>query len=547
MAIPEIIEELAHKVRTEIYGRDVREALATSMEATAEVAEWSRVVAQQIIDGKFDEGAISTEIERKLNELEVQYAPKLTTIQNEVENARGNDTSLGGRLNSISQDLAQRTKRMNNELHSVKQRKAMVTIIDDDGRNKVLDTWLPLLQTNNFKLDVAVVTSYPDNNSSYLTWEQLADLKSNYKVDIVNHSHKHPNLGELSEVELRMELEQSIQELYSRGFDSGNILVYPRGNSTHETRVVVSNYFRGAVYDGGGLNRPPLYTYNLRRVNLFSGQDAMVGIETLKGYVDQAIEEKAWLVFLSHSQFPGFNENTMTQLIDYINSKDIEWVHAAEGYDKMGNIIHIGDNEDSYEGGVPESVSFPYRIIDVEGVTHSNIDEGIYNLGDKKVDYNTPLTEFPRNKYSYAYITRGNNTVNLFPGGVGGMIESFHATIENFSYQRFKPNNSNEIYQRRWVDGEWRDFARVGEDIKYSGTDHAYNSPPSAFESGKITTTVITSANRGDFPESGGLLTTYSYGPYLYHYQTFKPQSSNNLYLRSSNTDGSAWNTITQI
>lgn len=78
IVIPDLIAELAHKVRNEIYGRDVREALATSMEATAEVAEWSRKVAQQIIDDGFDEGALKTEIERKLNELEEKYAPELS-------------------------------------------------------------------------------------------------------------------------------------------------------------------------------------------------------------------------------------------------------------------------------------------------------------------------------------------------------------------------------------------------------------------------------------------------------------------------------------
>lgn len=107
MSIPSNIEELAHKVRTEIYGRDVREALATSMEATAEVAEWSRQVAQQIIDGEFDEAELSTEIERKLNELEQEYAPELTNIKNEVEDARGNESTLGNRLDGFGSQLAQ--------------------------------------------------------------------------------------------------------------------------------------------------------------------------------------------------------------------------------------------------------------------------------------------------------------------------------------------------------------------------------------------------------------------------------------------------------
>lgn len=112
MAIPEIIEELAHKVRTEIYGRDVREAIATSMEATAEVAEWSREVAQQIIDGSFDEGALNTEIERKLNELEQEYAPRLTDVETEIDNARGNEATLGDRLDDFSSELSQTNDRI---------------------------------------------------------------------------------------------------------------------------------------------------------------------------------------------------------------------------------------------------------------------------------------------------------------------------------------------------------------------------------------------------------------------------------------------------
>ncbi|MGN8648310.1 hypothetical protein ACTNEO_19900 [Gracilibacillus sp. HCP3S3_G5_1] len=94
MAIPENIEELAHKVRTEIYGRDVREALASSMEATAEVADWSRQVAQAIIDGEFDEAALATEIEQKLTQLEQDYAPTLTSLEQEKVSKSG-DTMDG--------------------------------------------------------------------------------------------------------------------------------------------------------------------------------------------------------------------------------------------------------------------------------------------------------------------------------------------------------------------------------------------------------------------------------------------------------------------
>ncbi|WP_419893286.1 WD40/YVTN/BNR-like repeat-containing protein [Oceanobacillus kimchii] len=107
MAVPENIEELAHQIRTAIYGRDVRESIASGLEETADVADWSRRVAQDIIDGNFDEGELATEIENKLNQLEQDYAPTLTSIENEVENARGDESSLGERLNSTDSQLAE--------------------------------------------------------------------------------------------------------------------------------------------------------------------------------------------------------------------------------------------------------------------------------------------------------------------------------------------------------------------------------------------------------------------------------------------------------
>lgn len=119
MSIPQEIEELAHKVRNEIYGRDVREAIASSMEATAEVAEWSREVAQQIVDGSFDEGALNTAIEQKLNVLEQQYAPNLTNLESEIENARGNESSLVNRLNSTDSQLAQTEQRISQKRDKV--------------------------------------------------------------------------------------------------------------------------------------------------------------------------------------------------------------------------------------------------------------------------------------------------------------------------------------------------------------------------------------------------------------------------------------------
>ncbi|WP_079708628.1 SGNH/GDSL hydrolase family protein [Paraliobacillus ryukyuensis] len=106
MAVPTNIEELAHDVRNAIYGSQVREAIASSMEATADVADWARQVAQDIVDGKFDEGLLATEIESKLNQLEQDYAPTLTDLEIEITDARGSFADLAARLLSMSNNIS---------------------------------------------------------------------------------------------------------------------------------------------------------------------------------------------------------------------------------------------------------------------------------------------------------------------------------------------------------------------------------------------------------------------------------------------------------
>lgn len=99
-------EELAKFILEKMKGEHTREAMARSLLKANEVAEWAREVAQQLIDGSFDEGALNTAIEQKLNDLETEYAPQLSTIKNEVEDARGSDQTLGDRLDGVSSQLA---------------------------------------------------------------------------------------------------------------------------------------------------------------------------------------------------------------------------------------------------------------------------------------------------------------------------------------------------------------------------------------------------------------------------------------------------------
>lgn len=85
MAIPDKFRNLANAVRNEIYGRDVRESIAKSIEETGASSETAIKITEQLLDESFDEGVLTTEIERRLNELEGQYAPRLSGVEREIE------------------------------------------------------------------------------------------------------------------------------------------------------------------------------------------------------------------------------------------------------------------------------------------------------------------------------------------------------------------------------------------------------------------------------------------------------------------------------
>lgn len=192
MAIPSNIEELAHKVRTEIYGRDVREAIASSMEATADVADWARSVAQAIVDGEFDEAALNTEIENKLTQLEQDYAPKLTALETEVTDARGTETNLNNRLENFNAQLAQNAQLNNQGGSFVEKTKNLMNVKGMYARKISADSFGIGIGLNDF-LNTVIEYKFDRNTDGLFllrgvfTGEQIAPVY-NYPLITLNGS-----------------------------------------------------------------------------------------------------------------------------------------------------------------------------------------------------------------------------------------------------------------------------------------------------------------------------------------------------------------------
>lgn len=99
MAIPKIIEELAHKIRTAIYGKDVRESLASGIEKAGEIAEDARKKSDET-DSR------QTELETRF-EQQIQNMTLEDPSSAEIVDARGGETLLRHRLDKVDAQLAQ--------------------------------------------------------------------------------------------------------------------------------------------------------------------------------------------------------------------------------------------------------------------------------------------------------------------------------------------------------------------------------------------------------------------------------------------------------
>ncbi|RDW21047.1 hypothetical protein CWR48_04335, partial [Oceanobacillus arenosus] len=89
MSIPQNIKNLANSVRNAIYGKDVRESIAKSMEATGDTADVAKKTSEEQIE--------------RVDRI-IANAGKDNT---EIVDARGGEKLLGNRLNSIDQNMAQ--------------------------------------------------------------------------------------------------------------------------------------------------------------------------------------------------------------------------------------------------------------------------------------------------------------------------------------------------------------------------------------------------------------------------------------------------------
>lgn len=404
----------------------------------------------------------------------------------------GPQERLLAEYNGLTANLAEtKTKVTSNLYVHNRKKKAVVTIIDDDGYSEVMTVLKPMVDALNLKVDIAMPTSFLDTTGR-LTSAQLVSL---YKegFGVLSHSHTHPNLSTLTESQLDDEMRISKNILNNLGIDPVGI-VFPFNARSRLVCQYSRQYYQlgiGKVYVANeDLNRSPVRSAQLTRRELgWGGSQALEGntsalegsLEQCQYYVDKAISEGSWLIFVTHTaQSNATERQAMADGMAYIASKRdaglIDVLITEEAVKRFGNKYDDGTLFENTEFDDVYGVD-DYNVIGTDGYKYSGREHITYkgNPGDPS----SPSSSLPLSSYKKGITLTpftGSHATGL--PGVGGLLETFKTFNDVRSFQYWHSYNGH-LYKRSWSGSAWGSLVKLSaSEISIPSTTLTFPSVP---------------------------------------------------------------------
>ncbi|WP_254534522.1 polysaccharide deacetylase family protein [Halomarina litorea] len=192
-----------------------------------------------------------------------------------------------------------------------KPEKAKVIFRFDDTQASHYDDYYPVLNEYGYPGIEAVVQT--NVAPSRLSHEKLQELQSS-GWDLCNHTTKHQNITELSEAELRADIEEMDEWFADHDMAAGDdmhILTY--GAYDGASIDVLSEHF-DLVFGGGSPTN-----YNLTNPMSVGSFDAEHGIEATKDMIDDVVEHQSLLVLMFHNKY---SREEFAEIVDYVAAND---------------------------------------------------------------------------------------------------------------------------------------------------------------------------------------------------------------------------------
>lgn len=213
----------------------------------------------------------------------------------------------------------------------------LVALCFDDAYQNVYDTAFPILRSRGIPATYYFITQF----LSPLWKAQLNDFED-HGWEVGSHSRTHPDLAVLSDAELIEELEQSRADLEAAGMEVTG-LAYPFGSGHDDAAVVrrVKQYYSYARSVRPGNNAPIVRQYALTSMVVTKA----TSIETMKSWVDLAVDQRQWLIILLHNVDHSGTDYSITpaaftELVDYVRARvdagELDAVTVKEGVARFG-------------------------------------------------------------------------------------------------------------------------------------------------------------------------------------------------------------------
>lgn len=440
-------------------------------------------------------------------------------------------------LNSISSQLSESTKNIRAESFKItpnSSKKAVLTIIDDDGRIEALTELKPMLDVRGMKAGTAIVTSYVGASPLYMNWDQIAEL-SGAGWEVMSHTVGHYNLSTLDVSQQEFQIKQALETLKGKGY-SAKGFVYPFSGNDENTRRLVNQYHIHSYGGAGTADSPVDSTYIVRRT---IGENDTFTLDTFKNWLDQAIANKQWLVICTHiGALSATHKQILVDFLDYaktkIDLKQLTNLLPSEAYEIFGNVIE----------------SRNYKTNEFFAVTKTGeaFGTGIYRdyrIISSAFTAETPITEYTPGQTSIkSYLAAANSG---FPNTSAGTAITYrHINNDGLSYQEWYTTDSSIYYRRSWnsANKTWNSFVMFGASFyRIVSTDLKATNPITDFAKNQFTVRSYTVAEAGGYPSSAGTATTFRHALNdSLSYQEWQTTDGAVQYRRTWNTTNNTWN-----
>ena len=425
-----------------------------------------------------------------------------------------------------------------------KNTKCCITFLDDDGHVDVYNRLLPIFKSKNAKFAACLITDLIDTDPGCMSLNQVKECVKNGMETLSHTKNVSTNLTDnYSDSAIIEQLKVSKDWLKNNGFMYEGF-VYPQSGYNLKIRKFVKEYYKYAFGDMGFNDLGYLDHSRIKRIAFGSwttnnptvnGNSEKNTLAYYKECVDYANSKNIWLIFMSHvGQQTSEQDEILKQLLDYIESLNIDIVTPSEGFNLKRNQVNIGDLDETYlfigEDLATNITGYKFK---------------------KSTGYNkdTSIAAYDKNCKTLQFFL--NSDKGGFPDGAGSLETYRSKEWDGLSYQIFRPFVNYKTYKRVWNPatsawGNWiwmEDQNSIIITLPYNSV--TANTPSSEFENNKISYCQITTSRADSFPTKiGGVLETNKIiKDNGYSYQKYRVYNSNIIYERKILSDGtySAW------